>query len=53
MLPDRQREVSCNFLAWARQKAAVDAFGLEQVLGLNACDISMEPPAQTQRRNME
>ena len=45
LLPDRQGEISHIFFAGSSQKAAVDASSLQHFLGLQACDVSVEPPA--------
>lgn len=44
LLPDGQGEISYVFLAGSSQKAAVYAPSLQHFLGLQACDVSVEPP---------
>lgn len=55
LLPDRQGEISYVFLAGSSQKAAMSTSRLQHFLGLQACDVSVEPPASThthvQRQN--
>lgn len=46
-LPDRQGEISYIPLAGSSQKAAMNASTLQHFLGLQACDVSVEPPALT------
>lgn len=45
-LPDGESEVSWVALTGSSQKAAMDAPGQEQLLGLNSADIGMKPPAK-------
>lgn len=47
LLPDGQGEISYVFLAGSSQKAAMNTPRLQHFLGLQACDVSMEPPAPT------
>lgn len=47
-LPDRQGEIACVFLAGSSQEAAVNPSTFQEVLGLQARDVSVEPPATVQ-----
>lgn len=49
LLPDRQGEISHVFFTGSSQKAAVDATGFQHVFGLEACNLSVEPPANIHR----
>lgn len=47
-LPDRQSEIACVFFAGSSQEAAVNPSTFQDFLGLQACDVSVEPPVTVQ-----
>lgn len=44
LVPDREREVSYVLFAGSCQKAAMAAATFQNIFGLQACDLSVEPP---------